>query len=108
MLDALGPELRAELSCTDDLKRKAMAFCYPLCGECHEEILSEPVYLPSVMRVLREHFVGSSRVDKILLLARMLRLGAEALAHEGAGRMSGDGLNRRPATRRKKHKHIIS
>lgn len=38
--------------------------------------------MPTVMRVLRERFRGASRVDKILLLTRVLTLGAEALARE--------------------------
>ena len=83
LLDQLGSELRAELSCGDDVRRRAARHWYQLCGECHEEVLSEPVYLPSVMLVLREHFSGASRVDKILTLVRMLKLGAVALEREG-------------------------
>jgi hypothetical protein len=78
-LKALGPELRADLGCDADVRETATAHCYELCGECHEEVLSEPVYLPSVMRALQKHFKGASRVEKVVVLARMLKRGAEAL-----------------------------
>jgi len=79
LLQAIGPELQPEFSSTDQIRKAAMALCYELCGECHEEVLSEPVYLPSVMDSLKKHFRGKSRVEKILLLARVLKLGTKAL-----------------------------
>jgi hypothetical protein len=82
LLEALGPELCGELSCGGEVRQKATGHCYQLCGECYEEVLSELVYVPSVMRVLRKRFHGASRVDKILLLTKGLKLGAEALARE--------------------------
>ena len=50
LLESLGSVLQSELSCADDVRSAATSHCYELCGECHEEILSEPIYLPSVMR----------------------------------------------------------
>jgi hypothetical protein len=44
--------------------------------------LSEPVYMPSVMEVLRSHFRGASRIQKLIVLTRILKLGAEALKRE--------------------------
>ena len=83
LLRELGPELRADLGCDACVVREtATAHCYELCGECPEEVLSEPVYLPSVMRALQKHFKGASRVDKVVVLARMLKRGAEALEPE--------------------------
>lgn len=79
LLRAIGPELQAEISSTDNVRKEATARYYELCGECHEEVLSEPVYLPSVMNSLKKRFKGKSRVEKILLLARVLKFGAEAL-----------------------------
>lgn len=84
-LNALGPELRTELGCDAHLREKVTEHCYQLCGECHEEVLSEPVYLPSVMRALRSHFKGASRVEKVVVLARMLKRGAEVLEVEVEG-----------------------
>ena len=55
LLPAIGPELQAELSDPDQARKQAMAHSYDLCGECHEEVLSEPVYLPSVMNSLVLH-----------------------------------------------------
>lgn len=81
-LKALGPELRADLGCDAYVRETATAHCYDLCGECHEEVLSEPVYLPSVMRALQKHFRGASRVEKVVVLTRMLKRGAEALELE--------------------------
>src|SRR5436190_2038602 len=51
-LEVLGPVLQSELHCTDDIRAMASSHSYEVCGECHEEILSEPVYLPSVMEIL--------------------------------------------------------
>ena len=79
-LEELGNVLKTELNCNDDVRASASSHCYELCGECHEEILSEPVYLPSVMEVLRSRFQGASRVQKVAVLARMLQLGALALS----------------------------
>jgi hypothetical protein len=79
LLGALGPAIREALPGTDDLRLRAMNHCYHLCGECHEEVLSEPVYLPSVVAVLARHFRGASRVEKVITLTRLLELGAEAL-----------------------------
>jgi hypothetical protein len=64
------------------MRKQAIAHCYDLCGECHEEVLSEPIYLPCVMNALKKRFMGRARVDKILLLARVLKLGTEALEHD--------------------------
>ncbi len=50
-----------------------------LCGECHEEVISEPIYLPEVLDKLRPHFQGKSRVQKIILMTEVLRLGADSL-----------------------------
>jgi len=50
-----------------------------LCGECHEEILSEPIYLPKVLDKLAIHFRGKTRVEKILVLCRVLQLGVDAM-----------------------------
>lgn len=79
LLREVGPELQADLSTGDEVRKQAMAHCYDLCGECHEEVLSEPLYLPSVMNSLKKRFKGKTRVGKILLLARVLKLGTEAL-----------------------------
>ena len=75
------PRVQTDLS-SGDPRKQAMVYCYDLCGECHEEILSEPVYLPSVMNSLKKHFKGKARVQKILLLARVLKLGTEVLRSE--------------------------
>jgi len=61
LLSELGPALREALPGSDDLRLRATGHCYHLCGECHEEVLSEPVYLPSVVAVLARHFRGASR-----------------------------------------------
>lgn len=82
LLAALGPEVKEALPGTDDLRLQVTNHCYHLCGECHEEVLSEPVYLPSVVQVLSKHFRGASRVEKVITLTRMLKLGAVALAKE--------------------------
>jgi hypothetical protein len=79
LLQEIGSELQPQSSSPEQLRKAAMAQFYELCGECHEEVLSEPVYLPSVMDSLRKHFRGKDRVRKILLLARVLKLGTEAL-----------------------------
>jgi hypothetical protein len=92
LLERLGETLRAELRCNGDVWASASSHCYELCGECHEEILSEPVYLPSVMQVLQSRFKGASRVEKLTVLTRMLQLGAEALKQE-----ESDGKNQRTA-----------
>lgn len=82
LLEKLGPALEAELRCNENIRAVASAYSYELCGECHEEILSEPVYLPSVMQVLQSRFKQASRVEKLVMLTRMLQLGAEALKQE--------------------------
>ena len=82
-LEELGPVLQTELRCNEDVRAIASSHCYELCGECHEEILSEPVYLPSVMEVLQSRFRGASRVQKLVVLTRILQLGAEALKRDG-------------------------
>ena len=92
LLEKLGEALEAELGCNDNVWALASSHCYELCGECHEEILSEPVYLPSVMRVLQSRFKGASRVEKLTVLTRMLQLGAEALKRE-----ESNGGNQRTA-----------
>jgi hypothetical protein len=79
LLHELGPDLEKALPGSDDMRLRATHHCYHLCGECHEEVLSEPVYLPSVVAVLARHFRGASRVQKVLALTRLLKLGAEAL-----------------------------
>jgi len=81
LVEALGPELHRAFGCSDDqLRARATHHCYLLCGECHEEVLSEPIYLPAVIEVLAKRFRGASRVQKIAVLTMMLRLGAESLA----------------------------
>jgi hypothetical protein len=82
LLEELGPTLKHELNCDEDTRAVASLHCYELCGECHEEILSEPVYLPAVMDVLRSRFKGATRVQKLAVLTRILQLGAEALKRE--------------------------
>jgi hypothetical protein len=51
-----------------------------LCGECHEEILSEPLYLPVVVGLRAAHFKGRTRIEKIALLASAIKLGVEQLS----------------------------
>jgi hypothetical protein len=82
LLGAIGSELQVEFSDSDQLRKQAITHCYDLCGECHEEVLSEPIYLPCVMNSLKKRFKGRARVDKILLLAQVLKLGAEALERD--------------------------
>src|SRR5437867_1810419 len=41
LLLGLGPDLEEALPGSDDLQLRAMGHCYHLCGECHEEVLSE-------------------------------------------------------------------
>ena len=82
LLTEFGSVLETDLGCTGDVRAIATAHCYELCGECHEEVLSEPVYLPSVMRALRNHFTGASRIEKVIALTRILQLGAAALDHQ--------------------------
>ena len=94
LLKALGPTLQAELGSSQDVRNLASSHCYELCGECHEEVLSEPVYLPSVMRSLQRHFKGASRVEKPTTLTRVLQLGSEALDREGD---TGPGQAAQPA-----------
>lgn len=91
LLDALGPDLQQALPGTDELRLRAVMHCYQLCGECHEEVLSEPIYLPSVVAVLAEHFRGASRIQKVLTLTKVLRLGAEALKRAGASEAASQG-----------------
>ena len=50
-----------------------------LCGECHEEVISEPVYLPEVLEGLAPYFRGKTRAEKVILLAEALRLGVTCL-----------------------------
>jgi hypothetical protein len=92
LLEKLGKTLQVELGCNDNVWAAVSTHCYELCGECHEEILSEPVYLPSVMRVLQSRFKEASRVEKLMVLTRMLQLGAEALKQE-----ESNGGNQRTA-----------
>ena len=82
LLAHIGPELDRALPGTGEIRQRAVTHSYRLCGECHEEILAEPVYLPSVMEVVAQSFRGASRVEKVLTLTRMLKLGAEALARD--------------------------
>jgi hypothetical protein len=46
-----------------------------MCGECHEEVLSEPIYFPAVVRSLVPHFMGKTRVEKMIFLARAIKIG---------------------------------
>lgn len=87
LLDAIATELVVEPTTRDELRKKAIDHCYDLCGECHEEVLSEPVYLPAVMESLKKIFRGKTRVEKILLLARALKLGTAELEHEAEQRI---------------------
>jgi hypothetical protein len=83
LLREIGPELDMECSDThEQLRLRASAYNHELCGECHEEVLSEPVYFPSVMKSLKKHFRNKQRIEKILLLAKVLKLGTEALDNE--------------------------
>lgn len=84
LIGALGSDLEippeAEL---DEAKRLAGKKSVYLCGECHEEVLSEPIYLPAVLQKLAHYFHGKSRVEKILLLTRVIQLGVDALGNNG-------------------------
>jgi hypothetical protein len=80
LLDAFGAQLDiAPETDKEQAKRVAGDRAVYLCGECHEEVLSEPIYLPEVLAKLAPIFHGKSRIDKILLLSRALQLGVEAL-----------------------------
>ncbi len=77
---ALGIPAGASLAQAKELISEAS---FPLCGECHEEVLSEPIYLPEVFDTLRRYFPRKSRVEKQILLARLIKLGAEQLVEKG-------------------------
>jgi len=64
LLEAISTELPGQFSTPSELRKYAIAYCYSLCGECHEEVLSEPIYLPSVMESLKKLFSGKTRVEK--------------------------------------------
>jgi hypothetical protein len=55
-----------------------------LCGECHEEILSEPIYLPAAHKLLAPLFAGRTRVEKIALLAAVILAGAKDVSGAAA------------------------
>ena len=82
LLREIGPELGIECSDTPEHRLRASDYIHELCGECHEEVLAEPVYFPSVMKSLKKHFNNKQRIEKILLLAKILKLGTEALDKE--------------------------
>lgn len=63
----------------DEAKRILNKLTTNLCGECHEEVLSEPIYLPEVLGKLKPFFRGKSRVEKVITITEVLRLGVEAL-----------------------------
>lgn len=50
-----------------------------MCGECHEEILSEPIYTPYMVRLFAEGTEGMSRIDRMLYLTEALKRGLEEL-----------------------------
>ena len=58
-----------------EVKKVLADYCFDLCSECHEEVLGEPIYLPSFMQDLQAHFLGKTRIQKMLVLARVLQLG---------------------------------
>ena len=54
-----------------------------MCGECHEEVLSEPIYLPRVLESLKPYFKGKNRIEKIILLSEVIKRGVESLENDG-------------------------
>jgi len=56
-------------------RRTISKMIFPMCAECHEEVLSEPFYLPSFLKQLRLHFEGKTRIDKMIVLSEILKLG---------------------------------
>ena len=69
----------------DEAKSRLGKITIDLCGECHEEVLSEPIYLPAVLDKLRPYFQGKSRIEKITLMIEVIRLGATAFARDRNG-----------------------
>lgn len=63
--------------------RKISKAIFPMCAECHEEVLSEPLYLPSFLRKLSLHFSGKTRIQKMIFLADILQLGIEEYDRRG-------------------------
>ncbi len=53
-----------------------------MCGECHEEVLSEPIYTPVALRALATVFRGRSRVERMITLAKVIELGSAALQEQ--------------------------
>lgn len=60
-----------------EIIREISKTVFPMCAECHEEVLSEPFYLPTFLRMLSQHFKGKTRIQKMILLAEILQLGIE-------------------------------
>jgi hypothetical protein len=71
-----GVDDQTELSKAKRVVAKATTV---MCAECHEEVLSEPLYLPSFLRDLRRHFEGKKRIEKMVTLATILKLGLNEL-----------------------------
>lgn len=63
--------------------RKISKATFPMCAECHEEVLSEPFYLPSFLQRLSSHFTGKTRIEKMILLAEILQLGIQEYDKRG-------------------------
>jgi len=55
-----------------------------LCGECHEEVLSEPIYLPKVLESLKGYFKNKTRIEKIIILTEIIRNGVKSLENNNS------------------------
>lgn len=80
----LRKELGSQLGASEQMslgvaKAHIAAQTYILCGECHEEVLSEPIYTHRTVSLLRDLLGTKSRIDKMVLLARALQIGVEQL-----------------------------
>lgn len=76
LIKRLGKEfdLRDHLPLSE-AKRTLSNVWFPMCAECHQEVLAEPFYLPSFLEALSPHFVEKSRIEKMLTLMSVLQLG---------------------------------
>ncbi len=78
LIEKLGNEFNQDMSEGIEASKKSISkLSFPMCAECHEEVLSEPLYLPSFLRDLYPHFVGKKRIEKMLILADVLKLGLD-------------------------------
>lgn len=79
LIEQLGSEFKLTPDLGFELAKKTMAkLWFPMCAECHQEVLSEPFYLESFLDGLLPHFEGKSRTDKMLILSEILGLGLNA------------------------------